>query len=225
MIGGAVATNVRYELLRLRRSQRIFLWLIPPIAGPIGSAVSDLYLKLPSPGQAEVLGLLVEAGLTALILIDLVALAAGEELARRAHLVAFALPQSRPALLAARLLPAIGGTLAGYLVGASAILLLAPALVTSTPGAAAPLFAPASLAIGLLGLLLLLAGVAAVTAVQTRSASEPIVAAILAGVVTAGGGGYLVAMGEMHWEFPLVLGVAGVAAVALAAVRYGQLEG
>ena len=101
--------NAGWELTRLRRSQRIWLLLIPPVAAPIGSAIADLYLRIPSVATARILGLLIAGGLAGLILLDLVALAVGEDLTLRAHVTFFALPQGRRALLAGRLAVGTGG--------------------------------------------------------------------------------------------------------------------
>ena len=219
-LGATVAANLRWELRRLVRSQRIFLLIIPPVAGPIGSAVADLYLRVPSAATAEILGLLVTGGLAALILLDLTALTVGEDLVRRAHLATFALPQDRRVALGARLLVAVGGPLAGYLLGAGLIAELGGRLVTASALANPPLFDPTHLLVALVGLLIALAGVTALGAVVTRSSSEALVAGILAGVVVAGGVGYLVALREASMIVPLLLGIGGLAALGAAAIRY-----
>lgn len=222
---GALTANLRFGARGLRRSRRLWLLLIPPVAGPIGSAVADLYLRIPSVGAAQVLGLLVEGGLTSLIVLDLLALGVGEELGCRAHLTTLVLPQRRSSVILGRMLLPLAGCLAGYAVGALAILYSAAAIVTPTSGAPAPLFAPAHLALALVGLFLFLAGVAAAAAVYTRSASEPIVAGVLAGVVVAGLTGYLTFEGTLRATFPLLLGVAGIGALAYAVDRFRSLEG
>jgi hypothetical protein len=221
----SVVANARFESVRLRRSRRIWLLLIPPVAGPIGSAIADLYLKIPSVGAAQILGLLVAGGLTALILLDLTALAVGEDLGRRAHLTSFVLPQRRSSILLGRLIVPVGGCLLGYGIGAVTILASASVLVTPQAGAAGPLFSPVHLAFALVALFLFLAGVAAVVAVMTRSSSEPIVAGVLAGVVVAGLSGYLTFEGTLRATFPLLLGVAGLAALGYAFYRFELLEG
>ncbi|MCI4328760.1 MAG: hypothetical protein L3J86_04165, partial [Thermoplasmata archaeon] len=116
-----LATNARWEWTRLRRSRRSALLLIPPIAGPVGSAISDVYLRIPSLATALILGLLIEGGLAALVVLDLTALSVGEDLARRAHLLTFPLPQDRRAMLVGRLLVVLGGSLAAFGVGAAGI--------------------------------------------------------------------------------------------------------
>jgi hypothetical protein len=210
---GTVSVNARWEATRLRRSQRLWLLLIPPVAGPIGSAVVDLYMRVPSEATAVILGLLVTAGLAALILLDLTALAVGEDLACRAHLLFFALPQGRGAALAGRLLVAVGGSMGAYLLGAALVWLLGGALVAApAPGlvAPAPLFEPGHLFVAIPALLVFLAGVTAVGAWFTRRSSEAIVAGVLAGVVAAGGAAYLLAQGELTVLFPAVLLAGGL---------------
>lgn len=223
-IGQTIWTNVRWEWIRLRRSQRVFLLLIPPVAGPVGSGIADVYLRIPSVATALVLGLLIEAGLAALVILDLTALAAGEDLVRRVHLVTFPLPQSRSAMLAGRLLVAIGGSLLAFSVGAAGVWFLGGALVQPQPFAAAPLFDPLHLLLALPALLVFLAGVTAAGAVITRGASEALVAGILAGVLVAGGAGYLVAQHGIHWWFPALLLVAGLGALGWAIYQYARLE-
>jgi hypothetical protein len=182
----ALVQNARWEVTRVRRSRTIWLLLIPVIAGPIGSGIADLYLQVPSSGTAEVLGLLITAGLAALVILDLTALAVGEDLALRTHYLTFALPQSRASALAGRLAVVVGGTLAVYGVGARGVFWLANALVSTSSTAPAPILAPAHLVLGLVGLLVFLGGVTAAAGVITRSASQALVAGILAGVVASG---------------------------------------
>ena len=45
---GTFRANVRWEAVRLRRSRRGWLLIIPGIAGPIGSALADLALRVPT---------------------------------------------------------------------------------------------------------------------------------------------------------------------------------
>jgi hypothetical protein len=222
-IAGTFATNVRWELRRLRRSQRIFLLAIPPVAGPVGSAIADLYLHVPSTGTAILLGLLITAGLAALVLLDLTALAVGEELALRAHLVSFPLPQRRSAALAGRLFVVVGGSSGAYAVGAGLVGVLGGALV-APGGVSAPLFDPAHLFLAVFGLLLGLAGVVAATAVMSQTASEALVAGVLAGVVFAALAGYLIVERTLSAYYPLLLGVGGLAALGWAVARYPDLE-
>ena len=217
---GTVRTNLFWELRRLRRSQRIYLLLIPPVAGPVGSAIADLYLKVPSVATAQILGLLVTAGLAGLILLDLTALAVGEDLVRRAHLATFALPQDPRWAMAGRLLVATGAPIGAYLIGAAAVWQLGGALLAPTPLPTVPLFDPGHLFWAIPGLLLALAGVTAAGAVVTRSSSEAIVAGVLAGVVVAGGVGYLVAQHQVTALDPVLLGLAGVGALAASALKY-----
>jgi hypothetical protein len=80
----------------------------------------------------------------------------------------------------------VGGTLAVYGVGALGVFWLANALVSTSSTAPAPILAPAHLVLGLVGLLVFLGGVTAAAGVITRSASQALVAGILAGVVASG---------------------------------------
>jgi hypothetical protein len=220
----ALEGNARWEVTRLRRSRRIWLLLIPAVAGPIGSAVSDLYLRVPSPETAAVLGLFVTAGLAALVTLDLTALAVGEDLALRTQYLTFALPQNRGSALAGRLLVVIGGSGLGYAVGAVGVLELAPALVATNPLAAAPILGPGHLAVGLFGLLLFLAGVTAAAGVVTRSASQALVAGVLAGVVAAGVGSLFLLEGRLTASFPVVLSLVGIAALAFCVAQYTRMD-
>jgi hypothetical protein len=220
----SLVVNARWELTRLRRSRRIWLLLIPPVAGPIGSAVADLYLHVPSPGTAAVLGLLITGGLGALIVLDLTALAVGEDLGLRAQYLTFALPQGRAASLAGRLAVVLGGALVLYGVGAATIVALADAVVRSTPTSPAPLLIPAHLAVGIVGLLLFLGGITAAAAVATRSASQALVAGVLAGVLAAGLGSYFLLEGRLTSLFPEALAAVGIAGIGWCLWRYAQLD-
>ena len=221
----ALAHNARWEVTRLRRSRRIWLLLIPVVAGPIGSGIADLYLHVPSAGTAEVLGLLITAGLGALVVLDLTALAVGEDLALRTHYLTFALPQPRGSALAGRLGVVVGGALAAYGVGALGVGWLARALVPTSPSAPAPILVPAHLALGLLGLLVFLGGVTATAGVLTRSASQALVAGVLAGVLAAGLGSQFLIEGRLTALFPEALAAAGLVGFAWCLVQYGRLEG
>jgi hypothetical protein len=218
------AINARWELTRLRRSQRIWLLLIPPVAGPVGSAIADLYLKIPSQATALILGLLVTGGLGALIILDLTALAVGEDLTLRAHLTTFPLPQDRGALLGGRLAVVLGSSLGAYALGAAGVWILGGALVTTQPGAAAPLFPPAHLLLALPALLIFLSGVTAAAAVITRTAAQALVAGILAGVLAAGAASYFVFEHQLTALFPAVLAIVGLVGFAIALVQYPTLE-
>ena len=217
--------NAGWEVLRLRRSRRIWLLLIPLIAAPVGSAVADLYLRVPSPGTAEVLGLLIAAGLSALVVLDLTALAVGEDLALRTQFLTFALPQSRTAALAGRLTVVIGGTLAVYAAGAVEVGWLANALVTQSASAPPPLLVPFHLGLGLLGLLAFLGGVTAAAGIVTRSSAQALVAGVLAGVVAAGLGSLFLIERQLSPVFPWTLGVVGLVGIGWCLAQYGQLDG
>jgi hypothetical protein len=220
---GTVRANARWEITRLRRSRRIWLLIIPAVAGPIGSAVADLYLKVPSAGTAIILGSLVTGGLAGLILLDLAALATGEDLARRSQLFYFPLPQPRAPMLAGRLLVVVGGCLASYALGALAIWTLGGVFTTPVASARPPLFIAWHLVLAIPALLVFLAGVVSAAAVVTRTSSEAIVAGILAGVVVAGASGYLVSQGTLGWWFPVVLAIAGLIGLGWAVFQYPDL--
>jgi hypothetical protein len=221
----ALATNARWELTRLRRSRRIWLLLIPAVAGPIGSAVADLYLHVPSPGTAGVLGLLITGGLASLVLLDLTALSVGEDLGLRAQYVTFTLPQSRVSALVGRLAVVLSGSLALYGVGAFLVLTFAGLLVPTSSGAPVPILDPERLAVGQLGLLVFLGGVTAAAATVTRSASQALVAGVLAGVVVAGLGSLFLLEGRLTELFPVGLAAAGVAGFGWCGVQYARLDG
>lgn len=211
--------NLRDELRRWRRSQRGWLWLVPPVAAPIGSAIADLYLKVPATPTAEILGLLIAGGLTSLILLDLAALAAGEDLALRAHLTGFALPQDRRAILAGRLIAVLGAGMGAYAIAAAgaweaAVLLVAPDPLTHA------FLDPSHLAWAVPGFLLFLAGVTVAGAVYTRTSAQGIVAGVLAAVVVAGVTGDLLAHSELTLAFPAVLAAAGAGSLGWAVARY-----
>ncbi|MCI4351732.1 MAG: hypothetical protein L3K15_09520 [Thermoplasmata archaeon] len=219
-----VLRNATWEVTRLRRSQRIWLLLIPAVAGPIGSAIADLYLRVPSPGTAEVLGLLITGGLAALVVLDLTALAVGEDLALRTHFLTFPLPQSRVAALAGRLVVVVGGALGVYGLGAIAVTGLAQYLVAASPTAPAPILAPGHLAVGLAGLLVFLGGVAAAGAIVTRTVAQGLVAGVLAGVLVAGVASMFLIQGRLTPLFPVALAVAGLAGLGWSLVQYGRIE-
>jgi len=221
----AFVNNARWEVTRLRRSRRIWLLLIPVVAGPIGSGIADLYLRVPSSGTAEVLGLLITAGLAALVVLDLTALAVGEDLALRTHFLTFALPQRRVSALAGRLGVVMAGTLAVYGVGAFGVVGLACALVSTSSTAPTPILVPAHLAVGVLGLLVFLGGVTAAAGIVTRSASQALVAGILAGVVAAGIGSMFLIEGRLTALFPEALAAAGLVGFAWCLAQYGRIEG
>jgi hypothetical protein len=221
----AFGHNAWWEVTRLRRSQRIWLLLIPVVAGPVGSGIADLYLRVPSTGTAEVLGLLITAGLSSLVVLDLVALAVGEDLALRTHYLTFALPQPRVSALGGRLAFVVAGTLLGYGVGAAGVVGLANALVSTSANAPTPILVPAHLALGVLGLLIFLAGVTAAAGVVTRSASQALVAGVLAAVLAAGIGSLFLVEGRLTALFPESLAAAGVVGFVWCLLQYAGIEG
>ncbi|MCI4360633.1 MAG: hypothetical protein L3J91_02935, partial [Thermoplasmata archaeon] len=190
--------------------------------GPIGSAIADLYLQIPSRATAQVLGLLIAGGLAGLILLDLVALAVGEDLTLRAHVTFFALPQSRVGLVVGRLTVVLGGTLGAYALSAIGVWYAAAALVAPSTRYVS-IFDPFHLALAIPAFLLLLAGVTAAGAVFTKTSSQGLVAGVLAGVVIAGVTGYLLALHELTWLYPVALGFAGAGALGWAIGRYPSL--
>jgi hypothetical protein len=221
----ALESNAWWEVTRLRRSRRVWLLLIPVVAGPIGSGIADLYLRVPSSGTAEVLGLLITAGLASLVVLDLTALAVGEDLALRTHYLTFALPQPRVSALAGRLAVVVGGALGGYGIGAIGVAGLAGALVSTSSTAPAPILVPAHLALGVLGLLVFLGGVTSAAGIVTRSASQALVAGVLAAVVVAGIGALFLVEGRLTMVFPEVLAAAGLVGFAWCLLQYGRIEG
>ena len=218
-----LVANVRWEGTRLRRSRRMWLFAIPPVAGPVGSAIADLYLRIPTTATAEILGLLITGGLAGLVVLDLVALAVGEDLGLRAHLTFFVLPQRRSVLLAGRLLTPLSAGLGGYTIGAALILALGGALVTPGPSRAA-IFDPGHLALAIPGFLVFLAGVTTAGATYSRGSAQAIVAGVLAGVVVAGGTGFLLLQGTLTMAFPLVLALAGAGAVGWSLWAYDHID-
>jgi len=220
----SLVQNAHWEVTRLRRSRRIWLFLIPIVAGPTGSAIADLYLGVNSAGTAEVLGLLILAGLSSLVVLDLTALAVGEDLALRTHYLTFALPQSRGAALAGRLAVVVTGGLASYGMGAVGVAGLANALITTSSTAPAPILMPAHLALGIVGLLIFLGGVTAAAGIVTRSASQALVAGVLAGVVSAGIGSMLLVEGQLTPLFPGVLAAVGLMGFVWCLLQYGWIE-
>jgi ABC-type transport system involved in multi-copper enzyme maturation permease subunit len=215
--------NAAWEVTRLRRSRRIWLLIIPVVAGPVGSLAADLYLHVPSVATAQVLGLLITGGLSALVLLDLTALAVGEDLALRTQLLTFALPQGRSSALAGRLLIVTGGTLGSYALGGGAAALVAAELVRTT-SSTAPILSPVHLYLGLFGLLMFLGGVVAAAALVTRSASQALVAGVLAGVLAAGIASSFLLQHQLGAAFPVALAGIGVAAWGWAVVEYGRID-
>ncbi|MCI4324479.1 MAG: hypothetical protein L3K00_01130 [Thermoplasmata archaeon] len=171
------------------------------------------------------LGLLITAGLASLVVLDLSALAVGEDLALRAHSLTFALPQSRGSALAGRLLVVLGGSVGAYALGAVAVLSLAGALVPANSAAFGPILAPGHLALGISGLLVFLGGVTAAAAVVTRSAAQALVAGVLAGVVAAGVGSLFLLQGRLTAGFPVALAGVGLVALAYCLFQYSRLDG
>ncbi|MCI4340369.1 MAG: hypothetical protein L3K06_01340 [Thermoplasmata archaeon] len=219
-----IGLNVRWEITRLRRSQRGWLLLVPPIAAPIGSAIADLYLQVPSQATAQILGLLIAGGLAGLILLDLVALSVGEDLGLRAHVTFFALPQDRRALLVGRLGIVLMGTIAAYALAAIGVWYSAAVLVAPDP-LVRPIFDPFHLALAIPAFLLFLAGLTAAGSVFTKTSAQGLVTGILGGVVIAGVTGYLLALHELTLTFPLALLAAGVASIGWAVWQYPTLGG
>lgn len=216
--------NARWEILRLFRSQRIFLWLIPPVAGPIGSGIAFLYLRVPSNAVALILGLFVTGGLAGLVMLDLAALSLGEELSRRAHLVAWVLPQRRGPMLSGRLAVVFGGSLGAFAVGAALLWPVADALVPATAGPALIPLAPTHLFLGLLSLLFFLGSVTFTASTITRSASEALVVGVLGSVVTVAVAGFLLVQHDLTALFPVALSVVAAVLLGASAVRVSKME-
>lgn len=229
-MSGLVA-SLRWELLRLQRSRRIFLLVIPPIAGPIGSALAFLYFGHTSPNGAVlthptalVLGLIVTGGLSGMVLIDLAALSAGEELSRRANLTFFALPQERWEVLGGRLAVDFALSLGAFLLGAAATWEIAGVIVPAHPTDPYGLFDPFHLLVALVALLAFLGAIGVAASIFTRSASEAIVAAVLAGVTTAGVAAYLVFEHQVSMAFPAALALAAAVCLGWSFYQYELVD-
>jgi hypothetical protein len=80
------------------------------------------------------------------------------------------------------------------------------------------------LAVGIVGLLLFLGGITAAAAVVTRSASQALVAGVLAGVLAAGLGSLFLLEGRLTSLFPEAMAAVGVAGIVWCLWRYAQLE-
>ncbi|MDE1821135.1 MAG: hypothetical protein KGJ23_10440 [Euryarchaeota archaeon] len=227
----AVLANARWELLRLLRSRRIFLLVIPVIAGPIGSALAFFYFGKMEPngavlthGTALMLGLFVTGGLAGMVMLDLSALSAGEDLARRSHVIAFALPQSRSSVLLGRLLVVFGATLGVFSVGALGVWPIAGAIVPALPSDPHPLYDATHLFLAMLSLLFFLGAVTLNASIITKSSSEALVAGVLAGVVTAAAAFYFTYLHQISLLFPEVLLVVGAVALGWSFLRFERLE-
>lgn len=220
----AVAANLRWEFVRLVRSQRVFLLAIPPVAGPIGSVLAFLYLQVPSYGVAIMLGLFVTGGLGGLVVLDLSALSMGEELSRRSHLISWALPQARWEILFGRAALTLGASLGAFSLGALILWVLTGHLTFQGSALSTAVLDPGHLFIGMLALLFFLGAITLCASVITRSASEALVAGVLGAVVTASIAGYFLLQHQLTMLFPVVLVVAGIVALAWAAIRLESLE-
>jgi hypothetical protein len=77
----------------------------------------------------------------------------------------------------------------------------------------------------LLGFLVFLGGITAAAGVVTRSASQALVAGILAGVVAAGVGSMFLIEGRLTVLFPEALAAVGLVGFAWCLVQYGRIEG
>jgi ABC-type transport system involved in multi-copper enzyme maturation permease subunit len=222
MTAPAVLANIRWEVIRLIRSKRVFLLSIPPVAGPIGSAIAFLYFHVQYQSTALLLGLLVTGGLSTLVMLDLAALSVGEELSRRAHYTLFTLPQERWAMLAGRVVVVFGASLAVFALGAALVSLLATELVPATGGSI--VISSAHLIEGVAAMLVFLGAVTLTASIITRSSSEALVAGILSAVVTIAVAGYFLLQGTLTMLFPAVLVVAAVIAFGWSFVSYSALE-
>jgi ABC-type transport system involved in multi-copper enzyme maturation permease subunit len=222
MTSTALLANIRWEVIRLIRSRRVFLLSIPLVAGPAGSAIAFLYFHVQYEATAMLLGLIVTGGLSTLVMLDLTALTVGEELSRRAHFTFFTLPQERWAMLAGRIVVALGASIAVFALGAGLVSVLASALVPATGGTIT--INSAHMVEGIAVMLVFLGAVTLTASIITRSASEALVAGILSAVVTVAVAGYFLLQGTLTMLFPAVLGAAAVAAFVWSFVSYSALE-
>ena len=227
----SVLANARWEVVRLLRSRRLYLLVIPPVAGPIGSALAILDFGPLAPHGAPlvhptalVLGLFIVGGLASMVVLDLAALTVGEDLGRRAHLTAFSLPQARWEVLAGRFLVVMGAGLGAFVVGALLTWGLAGALVPPRSDDGYGLFDPTHLLEAMLALLFFLGAVTTQASVIARSASEALVAGVLAGVTVAGVAGYLLLQQQLTMELPAVLAGGGAIGLAWTFLRFERLE-
>lgn len=220
----ALGANVRLELDRLVRSQRIFLLIIAPVAGPIGSAIAFVYFDVGLVSLAQILGLFVTGGLGGMVLIDLCALTVGEDLSRRSHLTILTLPQPRASVLAGRLLVSLGAPLLAFLLGGVEVYYLAGVLVHNVPGTPGLGIDPLHLLEAMALLLFFLGAIAVAASMVTRNASGPLVVGILGGVVAAAGAFYFLHEGEITMLYPGALGLVGVGALGWSAYQYEALD-
>lgn len=224
MSSSALVANARWEVQRWIRSQRIFLLLIPPIAGPVGSAIAFTYFHVPDRSTALTLGLFVTGGLSAMVILDLCALLVGEDLARRVHLFHFALPEPRWSILSGRLAMVLGAGLGSYAVGVVGVWALAGLLVPVGGTPMGLMVDPVHGAEGIAALLVFLGMVTVNASVITRSASEALVAGVLAAVVTAAGSGYLLIQGTLTMLLPALLVAVAVVSLGWSIWLFQSLE-
>ena len=217
------SASIRWEVTRWSRSRRIFLLTIPVVAGPAGSLLADLYLKVGSAPTAGLLGVLVVGALSGLIVLDLAALSMGEELSRRSHGPLLLLPVRRSALYAGRVTAVLGGTLGAYGVGALVVLLLAQRLVTGSGGPSIGLD-PVHAALGMLAVLFFLGAITFVAALVAGSASEALGVGMLAGFSVSILLVYLLLERALTLAVPAGLALAGAAILVLGLRTYLRMD-
>ncbi len=217
------SASLRWEVIRWVRSRRVFLLAVPVVAGPVGSLLAFLYLKVPSSDTAGLLGVLVVGALSGLVVLDLCALSIGEELSRRSHGPLLLLPVRRSALYAGRATAVLGATLGAYGIGALEVLELAHLLV---PGSGSQVLAlePVHVALGMLAFLFLLGAVAFVAALVTGSASEALGLGVLAGFSVSVLLVYLLLERALTLAVPAGLAVAGAATLLLGLRTYVRMD-
>lgn len=220
---GGFSASVQWEVTRWIRSRRVFLLVIPVVAGPVGSLLAFLYLRVGSSSTAGLLGILVVGALSGLVVLDLAALSIGEELSQRSHGPLLLLPVRRSALYAGRITAVLGGTLGAYGLGALLVLSLAERLVPGNGVSPIPLD-PVHTALGMLALLFFLGAVTFVAALVTGRASEALGLGVLAGFSVSILLVYLLLERALTLAVPAGLALAGAATLLLGLRTYLRMD-
>ena len=220
--GAGVA--ISWELRRWQRSRRVYLLAVPLVAGPVGSLVADLYLRVGSRGAATVLGLIIVAALAGLILLDLAALALGEELEKGSLANWSLLPIGRPALYLSRLVTGVGIPLVSFLGGAGLVVLAADLVPAGTPSPALSI-GPFPAVLGLAAALFLLGTIAFIAPLWSGSASGALSVGVIGGFALVTLLAYLWLEHTLSWGVVAALVVAGTVAAGVGYRRFFRSEG